>query len=98
MRQCGQLLSQVQNGTTTKSPGANARTSSPTSTITPTISCPIVEPGLISLAPRYGHRSDPQMQPAVILMTASVGAVITGRGRSSSLMSPGAWIVVTSIP
>src|SRR5690349_9924084 len=37
------------------------------------------------------------MQPAVILMIASVGAVISGCGRSSRRMSPGAWIVVTSM-
>src|SRR5690349_19443949 len=34
------------------------------------------------------------MQPAVTLTTASVGASMTGSGRSSTRMSRGAWIVV----
>ena len=46
-RQCGQVLSQWSNGTTTKSPGRNDVTSAPTSSTTPTHSWPIVSPGVI---------------------------------------------------
>ena len=40
--------------------------------------------------PRYGHRSEPQMQVAVRRMTASVGSTIFGSSRSSTRTSPGA--------
>src|SRR6478609_7576877 len=45
--QCGQVLSQWSNGTTTKSPGLNDRTSAPTSSMIPTHSWPIVSPSVI---------------------------------------------------
>ena len=93
-RQCTQVLSQWQNGTTTKSPGANERTSLPTSSTTPTHSWPIVDPGSMRFSPRYGHRSEPQTQPATTLTIASVAAASTGSGSSPSRMSRGAWIVV----
>ena len=51
-RQCTQVLSQWQNGTTTKSPGAKERTSAPTSATTPTISWPIVLPASTGFSPR----------------------------------------------
>ena len=38
------------------------------------------------------------MQPAVTLITASVGAVIVGSGTSETRMSRGAWIVVARMP
>ena len=93
-RQWAQLLSQWTNGTMTKSPGRKSRTSRPTSSTTPTHSWPIVAPGVMSLSPRYGHRSDPQMLPATTFTMASVGADSTGSGTSLSRMSPGAWMVV----
>ena len=40
--------------------------------------------------PRYGHRSDPQIQVADRRMIASVGARIFGSSRSSTRTSPGA--------
>ena len=51
-RQCGQVLSQWQNGTITKSPGEKSRTSAPTSSTTPMHSWPIVSPGVMSFSPR----------------------------------------------
>jgi hypothetical protein len=51
-RQFGQVLSQWQNGTITKSPGRNDLTSGPTSSTTPIISWPIVSPGVMSFSPR----------------------------------------------
>ena len=51
-RQCAQVLSLWQKGTTTKSPGRKELTSPPTSSTTPTHSCPIVEPGSMSFSPR----------------------------------------------
>ena len=51
-RQCGQVLSQCTNGTTTKSPAEKSRTSAPTSATTPTISWPIGDPGSIGFSPR----------------------------------------------
>jgi hypothetical protein len=51
-RQFGQVLSQWQNGAITKSPGLKDRTSVPTSSTVPIISCPMVAPGVMSLSPR----------------------------------------------
>jgi hypothetical protein len=41
LRQCAQVPSLMENGATTKSPGLTVRTSAPTSSTTPTNSCPI---------------------------------------------------------
>src|SRR3954465_13411106 len=46
----------------------------------------------ISSAPRYGHRSDPQMQVDDSRMIASVGFRILGSSTSSTRTSPGAYI------
>ena len=86
-RQCGQVLSAWQNGTMTKSPGLNEVTAEPTSSTMPTASWPMVSPALMSFSPRYGHRSDPQMQPATTLTIASVSASIRGSGTSERRMS-----------
>jgi hypothetical protein len=51
-RQWGQVLSQWQKGTTTKSPGPNAVTAAPTSSTIPTASCPIVSPASTGFSPR----------------------------------------------
>ncbi len=51
-RQCAQVLSQWQNGTTTKSPGRNEVTSEPTSATTPMHSWPMVAPARIGFSPR----------------------------------------------
>jgi hypothetical protein len=46
------VLSQWQNGTITKSPAANDVTSEPTSSTTPTHSCPMVDPARTGFSPR----------------------------------------------
>ena len=45
----------------------------------------------ILLIPRYGQRSDPQMQVADIRMMASVGWAMAGAARSSKRTSCGPW-------
>ena len=50
--QWAHVLSQWQKGTMTKSPGRKSRTALPTSSTTPTHSCPMVAPASTSLAPR----------------------------------------------
>ena len=73
----------------TKSPTLRVETSSPTSTTVPTYSCPM-RWFSTGCRPRKGHRSEPQMQAAASLMTASPGAATWGTGTSSTTMSPGA--------
>src|SRR4051812_21679610 len=63
----------------------------------PTYSWPIGIGPSTGSAPRYGHRSDPQMHDADKLMTASVGLWMVGSGRSSTRTSPGAYIIVARI-
>jgi hypothetical protein len=73
LRQCRQVWSLIAKGATTKSPGRMVRTSDPTSSTTPAISCPMRRGRRVGLIPRYGHRSEPQTQVAVVRTTASVG-------------------------
>ncbi len=61
-------------------------------------SCPIVSPGVMSFSPRYGHRSEPQMQAATTFTIASVGASMVGSGTSETRMSRVPWMVVARIP
>ena len=63
----------MQNEPTTNWPGRTVVTALPTSSTTPQYSCPIAIGDVTSFRPRYGHRSDPQMQEADSLMMASVG-------------------------
>src|SRR3981189_1023682 len=72
-------------------------TAAPTSSTMPTYSCPIVIGPSTGSAPRYGHKSDPQMHDADKLMTASLGFSMVGSGRSSTRTSPGAYIIVARI-
>src|SRR3954453_1280898 len=88
--QCGHVLSEYMNGAMTKSPARTVVTSGPTSSTTPTNSVPMRAPSVIGFSPRYGHRSDPQMQEAVIRTTASVGARIVGVATSDRRTSNGA--------
>ena len=65
------------SGRTARSRSRRARSPAPrrpTSSTTPMHSCPIVFPGVMSFSPRYGQRSEPQMQAAV---TFTIGV---GRG------------------
>jgi hypothetical protein len=57
-------LSEAQNDPTTNWPGLIVLTSLPTSSTTPTYSCPIGRGSSIGSMPQYGHRSDPQIQVA----------------------------------
>jgi hypothetical protein len=52
LRHTAQVLSQWQNGMTTKSPGANDETAEPTSSTTPMVSCPMGLPTVMSFSPR----------------------------------------------
>jgi hypothetical protein len=72
-RQCGQVLSEMQNEPTTNCPGFTVLTALPTSTTTPQYSWPMCIGSLTGWSPRYGQRSEPQTQEAESLMMASVG-------------------------
>src|SRR5215213_6304364 len=63
----------------------------------PTYSWPIGIGPSTGSAPRYGHRSYPQMHDTDKLMTASVRLWMVGSGRSSTRTSPGAYIIVARI-
>src|SRR5215207_7168244 len=84
------------NDPTTKSPALTFFTAGPTSSTTPTYSWPITWWSAGSI-PRYGHRSDPQMQVAVRRTTASVGSIIFGSSRSSTRTSPALYITTPRI-
>src|SRR5215213_7868526 len=84
------------NDPTTKSPTLTFFTSRPTSSTTPAYSWPITWWSAGSI-PRYGHRSDPQMQVAVRRTTASVGSIIFGSSRSSTRTSPAVYITTPRI-
>src|SRR5215212_8903587 len=84
------------NDPTTKSPTRTFFTSRPTSSTTPAYSWPITWWSAGS-TPRYGHRSDPQMQVAVRRTTASVGSIIFGSSRSSTRTSPAVYITTPRI-
>ena len=67
----------------TRSPGLNAVTAAPTSSMTPTPSWPRMRPGSqVATSPLRMCRSVPQIVVLVILTIASVGAVTPGFGRS----------------
>ena len=65
-------------------PGVIAVSLKPTSSTMPTYSCPIEIGSPTGSVPRYGHRSDPQMQVAESPMTASVDFWINRLGQSST--------------
>ncbi|HSL20352.1 MAG TPA: hypothetical protein VK886_02365 [Vicinamibacterales bacterium] len=67
----------------TNCPGLINLTVRPTSSTMPQYSCPVGVGPSVALMPRYGHRSEPQMQVAESLTTASVGSRIVGAARSS---------------
>ena len=96
-RQCGQVLSEMQNEPTTNWPGLTVVTALPTSSTTPQYSCPIAIGDLISFSPRKGHRSDPQMQVADSRMMASVGRSIFGSGTSSQRTSRAPYRIVPNM-
>src|SRR5207302_5699031 len=64
--QLGQVLSDAKNEPMTNLPGLIDLTARPTSSTMPQYSCPIGVGPAMGLMPRYGHRSDPQMQVADI--------------------------------
>jgi len=76
----------------TRSPGRNAVTPGPVFSTTPTPSWPRMRPGAqVGTSPLRMCRSVPQIVVLTILTTASVGAAISGIGRSSMAFFPGAW-------
>jgi hypothetical protein len=83
------VLSEAKKEPMTNWPGLIEVTARPTSSTMPQYSCPIGVGCVIGLMPRYGQRSEPQMQLADIRMTASVCSTIFGASRSSKRMSPG---------
>src|SRR5690348_15207870 len=79
-------------GTTTRSPARRLRTSLPTSSITPTASCPRIVPGFMpESVPRMKCRSVPQMALAVMRISASVGSFSFGSRTVSRRISPMPW-------
>src|SRR5579884_1201040 len=86
------------NDPITNCPGLIVVTSPPTSSTTPTYSWPIGTGHWPSSRPRYGQRSDPQMQVAERRTMASVGSTTRGSRRSSTRTSPGPYITVARIP
>ena len=74
----------------TRSPGLNAVTAGPTVSTTPTPSWPRMRPGWqVGTSPLRMCRSVPQIVVLVILTIASVGAAMSGFGRSSRAFLPG---------
>src|ERR1700683_2180606 len=74
----------------TRSPGLNAVTADPTLSTIPTPSWPRMRPGWqVGTSPLRMCRSVPQIVVFTILTIASVGAVISGFGRSSRAFLPG---------
>src|SRR4051812_19363401 len=73
----------------TRSPTRRPWTSSPSSSTTPMNSCPIRRGSRTAGSPRYGHRSDPQMQLARTRTTASRGPSSFGSGACSRRTSWG---------
>src|SRR3954468_9745860 len=72
-------------GTMTWSPRLRFRTSEPTSSTTPTNSCPNVVPTRVSgIIPWYRCRSDPQIAASVTRTIASPGCSIAGTSFSST--------------
>src|ERR1700761_4864809 len=87
--QCGQVLSDRQNEPTTNWPTLTFFTSLPISVTIPQYSWPMCMGSLTSFAPRYGQRSEPQMQLAERRMIASVGSMMRGSSTSSNRTSRG---------
>src|SRR5439155_6670491 len=86
-RQCGRVLSDAKNDPITNCPAVIDLAARPTFSTMLQYSCPIGVGASVALTPRYGHRSDPQMQVADSLMTGSVGSTIVGAARSSKRTS-----------
>src|SRR5439155_13542906 len=64
-------------------------TSRPISSTMPQYSWPMGVGSVVGFAPRYGHRSDPQIHVTDSLTIASVGSMMVGAGRSSKRTSRG---------
>src|SRR3954471_6124928 len=82
----------------TKSPTFRVETVDPSSSTMPTNSWPMRVGSVTGRAPRYGHRSEPQMQDATTRTRASVGCSIFGSGTVSRLILPGALRTVARMP
>src|SRR5436190_1239907 len=79
-------------GITTRSPGFRFRTFLPTSSTTPTPSCPRIVPGFMpGTVPRMKCRSVPQVALAVSRTIASVGSLTFGSLTVSRRTSPMPW-------
>src|SRR3954469_10196546 len=79
-------------GITTRSPGFRFRTFLPTSSTTPTPSCPRIVPGFMpGTVPRMKCRSVPQIALAVSRTIASVGSLTFGSLTVSRRTSPMPW-------
>jgi hypothetical protein len=77
------VLSDAKKDPMTNCPGFTDVTARPTSSTTPQYSCPIGTGAVVDWIPRYGHKSDPQMQVAESRKMASVGSTIFGVASSS---------------
>src|SRR3954471_7130836 len=82
----------------TKSPTFRVETVDPSSSTMPTNSWPMRVGSVTGRAPRYGHRSEPQMQDATTRTRASVGCSIFGSGTFSRVILPGALRSVARMP
>src|SRR5665213_787435 len=88
--QYSQVPSEVIQEIITCSPFLKLRTPEPTSSITPTPSCPSVVPGLQEgVLPCRIPRSVPQIVVLIIFTRASVGFSMTGLGMSFNAIFPG---------
>src|SRR5674536_302329 len=83
LRHAAQVLSHGLKPPTTKSPGLTVVTASPTASTTPQYSWPMGVGFGKGDIPRERQRSEPQTQAATTRMTASVGSMMVGSGRSS---------------
>ena len=90
LRQASHLPQEEMQEISTWLPGLNCVTPAPTSSTTPTPSCPRIRPGSqLGTSPFRIWRSVPQIVVLEILTIASVGAPIAGFGRSSTAFFPG---------
>ena len=92
-----QVSSEIANGETTRSPFLTVVTSEPMSSTTPMNSWPIRAGPSAGDMERYGCRSLPQTQDAVMRTSASVGCLMTESGTSSTRTSPAPYMGVARI-
>src|SRR5262249_31964189 len=96
-RQNSHVPSDQRNGDTTRSPAFTVRTSGPTSSTTPTNSCPMRRPAFVGSIDLYGHRSLPQIAARLTRTSASVGSMRWASGTFSTRTSPAPYMSVARI-